>query len=38
MGDGGRSAAEEFLALHHGSGFVLPNAWDAGSARSACGG
>jgi 2-methylisocitrate lyase-like PEP mutase family enzyme len=27
------TAAEEFLALHHGTGFVLPNAWDAGSAR-----
>jgi len=25
--------AADFLALHHGSGFVLPNAWDAGSAR-----
>ena len=25
--------ASDFLALHHGSGFVLPNAWDAGSAR-----
>jgi 2-methylisocitrate lyase-like PEP mutase family enzyme len=25
--------AEEFLDLHHGPGFVLPNAWDAGSAR-----
>ena len=24
---------EDFLALHHGPGFVLPNAWDAGSAR-----
>ena len=22
-----------FLELHHGPGFVLPNAWDAGSAR-----
>lgn len=27
------SAASEFLALHHGQGFVLPNAWDPGSAR-----
>jgi 2-methylisocitrate lyase-like PEP mutase family enzyme len=25
--------AADFLALHHGPGFVLPNAWDAGSAR-----
>jgi len=25
--------AAAFLALHHGPGFVLPNAWDAGSAR-----
>ena len=25
--------ASDFLALHHGHGFVLPNAWDAGSAR-----
>src|SRR5689334_17987829 len=25
--------AASFLALHHGPGFVLPNAWDAGSAR-----
>ena len=25
--------ATDLLALHHGSGFVLPNAWDAGSAR-----
>jgi 2-methylisocitrate lyase-like PEP mutase family enzyme len=23
----------DFLAMHHGSGFVLPNAWDPGSAR-----
>jgi 2-methylisocitrate lyase-like PEP mutase family enzyme len=23
----------DFLALHAGSGFVIPNAWDAGSAR-----
>ncbi|MEX0946922.1 MAG: isocitrate lyase/phosphoenolpyruvate mutase family protein [Acidimicrobiia bacterium] len=23
----------DFRALHHGSGFVLPNAWDPGSAR-----
>ena len=23
----------EFLDLHHGDGFVVPNAWDAGSAR-----
>jgi 2-methylisocitrate lyase-like PEP mutase family enzyme len=27
------TSAEDFLALHHGPGFVLPNAWDAGSAR-----
>lgn len=27
------SAAAAFLALHSGAGFVLPNAWDAGSAR-----
>lgn len=27
------SAAADFLALHHGDGFVLPNAWDAGTAR-----
>jgi 2-methylisocitrate lyase-like PEP mutase family enzyme len=27
----GKAAA--FLALHTGPGFVLPNAWDAGSAR-----
>ena len=27
------TAASDLLALHHGSGFVLPNAWDAGSAR-----
>ena len=26
-------AARAFLALHAGPGFVLPNAWDAGSAR-----
>lgn len=26
-------AAATLLALHKGSGFVLPNAWDAGSAR-----
>lgn len=25
--------AATFVALHHGPGFVLPNAWDAGSAR-----
>jgi 2-methylisocitrate lyase-like PEP mutase family enzyme len=25
--------AAEFLSLHQGPGFVLPNAWDAGSAR-----
>src|SRR3954454_23838477 len=25
--------AAAFLALHAGPGFVLPNAWDAGSAR-----
>jgi 2-methylisocitrate lyase-like PEP mutase family enzyme len=25
--------AAEFLALHSGPGFVIPNAWDAGSAR-----
>jgi 2-methylisocitrate lyase-like PEP mutase family enzyme len=27
------TAAAEFHALHHGPGFVLPNAWDPGSAR-----
>ena len=27
------TAASDLLALHHGSGFVLPNAWDAGSTR-----
>lgn len=27
------TAASDFLALHHGPGFVLPNAWDPGSAR-----
>jgi 2-methylisocitrate lyase-like PEP mutase family enzyme len=27
------TAASDFLALHHGRGFVLPNAWDPGSAR-----
>ncbi len=27
------SAVADFLALHHGPGFVLPNAWDPGSAR-----
>jgi 2-methylisocitrate lyase-like PEP mutase family enzyme len=27
------TAASDLLALHHGSGFVLPNAWDPGSAR-----
>jgi 2-methylisocitrate lyase-like PEP mutase family enzyme len=27
------TAASDFLALHHGPGFVLPNAWDQGSAR-----
>ncbi len=27
------TAASDFLALHHGAGFVLPNAWDPGSAR-----
>jgi 2-methylisocitrate lyase-like PEP mutase family enzyme len=25
--------AADLLALHHGPGFLLPNAWDAGSAR-----
>ncbi|MGU3646329.1 isocitrate lyase/phosphoenolpyruvate mutase family protein [Microbacterium sp. C23T] len=25
--------ASEFLALHSGPGFVIPNAWDAGTAR-----
>ena len=25
--------AAALLALHHGAGFILPNAWDAGSAR-----
>ena len=28
-----REKAAALLALHAGSGFVLPNAWDAGSAR-----
>ncbi len=28
-----REKATALLALHAGSGFVLPNAWDAGSAR-----
>ena len=28
-----RDKAEALLALHHGAGFILPNAWDAGSAR-----
>ena len=28
-----RDKAEALLALHQGAGFVLPNAWDAGSAR-----
>jgi 2-methylisocitrate lyase-like PEP mutase family enzyme len=27
------TAAEEFRALHHGPGLVLPNAYDAGTAR-----
>ena len=27
------TAASDFLALHRGQGFVLPNAWDPGSAR-----
>ena len=27
------TAVSDFLALHHGQGFVLPNAWDPGSAR-----
>lgn len=27
------TAVSDFLALHHGPGFVLPNAWDPGSAR-----
>jgi 2-methylisocitrate lyase-like PEP mutase family enzyme len=27
------TAASDLLALHAGPGFVLPNAWDAGSAR-----
>jgi 2-methylisocitrate lyase-like PEP mutase family enzyme len=27
------TAASDFLALHHGPGFVLPNAWDPGTAR-----
>ncbi|WNM24425.1 isocitrate lyase/PEP mutase family protein [Demequina capsici] len=29
----GSVKAASFLALHAGDGFVLPNAWDAGSAR-----
>jgi 2-methylisocitrate lyase-like PEP mutase family enzyme len=28
-----QAAAAAFLALHSGPGFVIPNAWDAGSAR-----
>ena len=31
--EGGIDRAADFLALHAGNGFVLPNAWDAGSAR-----
>lgn len=27
------SVASDFLGLHHGDGFILPNAWDAGTAR-----
>jgi 2-methylisocitrate lyase-like PEP mutase family enzyme len=27
------TAASDFLALHHGPGLVLPNAWDPGTAR-----
>jgi 2-methylisocitrate lyase-like PEP mutase family enzyme len=27
------TAVSDFLALHNGQGFVLPNAWDPGSAR-----
>ena len=27
------TAASDFLALHHGDGFVLPNVWDPGTAR-----
>jgi 2-methylisocitrate lyase-like PEP mutase family enzyme len=27
------TAVSDFLALHQGQGFVLPNAWDPGSAR-----
>ncbi len=27
------SRASDFLAMHHGDGFVLPNAWDAGTAK-----
>jgi len=27
------TSATDFLGLHRGPGFVLPNAWDAGSAR-----
>jgi 2-methylisocitrate lyase-like PEP mutase family enzyme len=30
---GSVTAASDFLALHRGQGFVLPNAWDPGSAR-----
>ncbi len=30
---GAVTSAADFLALHHGTGLVLPNAWDAGSAR-----
>jgi 2-methylisocitrate lyase-like PEP mutase family enzyme len=32
-GDLDRDKAASLLALHRGPGFVLPNAWDAGSAR-----
>ena len=27
------TTVSDFLTLHHGQGFVLPNAWDPGSAR-----
>jgi 2-methylisocitrate lyase-like PEP mutase family enzyme len=31
--EGSREKAAALLALHHGPGFILPNAWDAGTAR-----
>lgn len=29
----GNTAVETLISLHRGAGFVIPNAWDAGSAR-----